>query len=251
MLSADPVRGVYPSRRPGYPAPEVLDWDPDSGLVRVGDLYAQLGFSVTDPYRTDLIVSLGWHDDGPAPTVLGTVEVLLEETGTYVRERTGELDIDPGTVDYREVREATIWPEDRPEAGGPAAAGVVAGVRLAGIVEAADRAEVRAEVLDLRNQLKEVVPALEHIGAGMLPYYPLASGLLTGKYRRGAAAPEGSRLAESRQRSRPRSRARTEAVAWAPVRGISTGDSLPPKYPTLLRPVGVDAGEPEPAGEQS
>ena len=35
------------------------------------------------------------------------------------------------------------------------------------------------------------------------------------------------------------------------VRGISTGDGLPPKYPTLLRPVGVDAGEPEPAGEQS
>ncbi|MFD9826543.1 DUF6578 domain-containing protein [Tsukamurella tyrosinosolvens] len=146
------VRGsltLHPSRRPGYPAPEVLDWDPDSGLVRVGDLYAQLGFSVTDPYRTDLIVSLGWHDDGPAPTVLGTVEVLLEETGTYVRERTGELDIDPGTVDYREVREATIWPEDRPEAGGPAAAGVVAGVRLAGIVDAADRAEVRAEGLRL------------------------------------------------------------------------------------------------------
>ncbi|MGC5027873.1 SGNH/GDSL hydrolase family protein [Tsukamurella sp. DT100] len=33
------------------------------------------------------------------------------------------------------------------------------------------------------------------------------------------------------------------------VRGISTGDGLPPKYPTLLRPVGVDAGEPEAAGE--
>ena len=31
----------------------------------------------------------------------------------------------------------------------------------------------------------------------------------------------------------------------------SVGDGLPPKYPTLLRPVGVDAGEPEPAGEQS
>jgi aryl-alcohol dehydrogenase-like predicted oxidoreductase len=28
----------------------------------------------------------------------------------------------------------------------------------------------------------------------MLPYFPLASGLLTGKYRRGEAAPEGTRL---------------------------------------------------------
>lgn len=128
------VRGsltLHPSRRPGYPAPEVLDWEPDSGLVLVGDIYAQLGFSVTDPYRTDLIVSLGWHDAGPAPTVTGTVEMLLEETGVYVRERSRELDIDPGTVEYREVREATVWPEDRPEVGGPAAAGVIAGVRLA------------------------------------------------------------------------------------------------------------------------
>lgn len=45
----------------------------------------------------------------------------------------------------------------------------------------------------------EVVPALEHLGAGLLPYYPLASGLLTGKYQRGADAPEGSRLAGSGQ----------------------------------------------------
>lgn len=128
------VRGsltLHPSRRPGYPAPEVLDWDPSTGLVVVGDLYAQLGFSVTDPYRTDLIVSLGWHDEGPAPVVAGTVEVLLEETGIYVRERTGELDIAPSSIAYRSVQEATMWPEDRPEPGGPAAAGVVAGVRLA------------------------------------------------------------------------------------------------------------------------
>ncbi len=143
-----PVRGsltLHPSRRPGYPAPEVLDWDPDSGLVRVGDLDAQLGFSVTDPYRTDLIVSLGWHDAGPAPTVSGTVELLLEETGIYVRERTGELDIDPASVRYHEVREATLWPEDRLEAGGPAAAGVVAGVRLAGVCEGEDRSRILAE----------------------------------------------------------------------------------------------------------
>jgi aryl-alcohol dehydrogenase-like predicted oxidoreductase len=41
----------------------------------------------------------------------------------------------------------------------------------------------------------ELVPALEHTGKGLLPYFPLASGLLTGKYRRGAEAPAGSRLA--------------------------------------------------------
>jgi aryl-alcohol dehydrogenase-like predicted oxidoreductase len=42
----------------------------------------------------------------------------------------------------------------------------------------------------------DVVPECEQLGVGVLPYFPLASGLLTGKYRRGEAAPEGTRLAE-------------------------------------------------------
>jgi len=41
----------------------------------------------------------------------------------------------------------------------------------------------------------ELVPALEQTGQSLLPYFPLASGLLTGKYRRGEAAPAGTRLA--------------------------------------------------------
>lgn len=44
---------------------------------------------------------------------------------------------------------------------------------------------------------EELVPALEHLGLGLLPFYPLASGLLTGKYRREEKPPAGSRL-ESR-----------------------------------------------------
>ena len=40
----------------------------------------------------------------------------------------------------------------------------------------------------------EVVPAALHYGLGVLPYYPLANGLLTGKVRRGLPPPEGSRL---------------------------------------------------------
>lgn len=48
----------------------------------------------------------------------------------------------------------------------------------------------------------DVVPACEHFGLGLLPFFPLASGLLTGKYRRGEAAAEGSRLAEPRYADR-------------------------------------------------
>lgn len=39
----------------------------------------------------------------------------------------------------------------------------------------------------------DVVPAAEHFGLGLLPYYPLERGLLTGKYHRGEDAPDGSR----------------------------------------------------------
>jgi aryl-alcohol dehydrogenase-like predicted oxidoreductase len=44
----------------------------------------------------------------------------------------------------------------------------------------------------------EVVPACTHYGIGLLPFFPLANGLLTGKYRRGEAAPEGTRLSGGR-----------------------------------------------------
>ena len=42
-----------------------------------------------------------------------------------------------------------------------------------------------------------IVPAAAAAGLGVVPYFPLASGLLTGKYRRGEEFPEGTRLASS------------------------------------------------------
>ncbi len=45
-----------------------------------------------------------------------------------------------------------------------------------------------------RSAEKELIPALEHTGQSLLPYFPLARGLLTGKYRRGESAPLGTRL---------------------------------------------------------
>ncbi|MET0182106.1 MAG: aldo/keto reductase [Caulobacterales bacterium] len=41
----------------------------------------------------------------------------------------------------------------------------------------------------------EILPACEKFGLGVLPFFPLASGLLTGKYKRNEAPPEGTRLA--------------------------------------------------------
>jgi aryl-alcohol dehydrogenase-like predicted oxidoreductase len=52
-----------------------------------------------------------------------------------------------------------------------------------------------------RDVEADLIPALEHYGIGLLPYFPLANGLLTGKYRRGQPAPEGSRIAASNRES--------------------------------------------------
>jgi aryl-alcohol dehydrogenase-like predicted oxidoreductase len=46
----------------------------------------------------------------------------------------------------------------------------------------------------VREAERDVIPACERLGLGFVPYFPLASGLLTGKYRRGEAGPEGARL---------------------------------------------------------
>ena len=45
-----------------------------------------------------------------------------------------------------------------------------------------------------RDAEKELLPCCQKYGLGILPYFPLASGFLTGKYRRGQPAPEGTRL---------------------------------------------------------
>jgi aryl-alcohol dehydrogenase-like predicted oxidoreductase len=46
----------------------------------------------------------------------------------------------------------------------------------------------------VRDHEKELLPALRHHGMGLLPYFPLACGMLTGKYRRNTQLPAGARL---------------------------------------------------------
>jgi aryl-alcohol dehydrogenase-like predicted oxidoreductase len=48
--------------------------------------------------------------------------------------------------------------------------------------------------LVVRDIEKDLLPAAQEYKLGLLPFFPLASGLLTGKYKRGAAAPEDTRF---------------------------------------------------------
>ncbi|BAL85438.1 putative aldo/keto reductase [Actinoplanes missouriensis 431] len=52
-----------------------------------------------------------------------------------------------------------------------------------------------------RDAEAEVVPACEQFGLGLLPFFPLDAGLLTGKYRRGAPAGAGTRMSTDRYAS--------------------------------------------------
>jgi aryl-alcohol dehydrogenase-like predicted oxidoreductase len=73
-----------------------------------------------------------------------------------------------------------------------------------------------------RSAETELVPALEHTGQSLLPYFPLASGLLTGKYHRGEPAPAGTRLARNQVRLDKANFDLIEAIeAYATERGLS------------------------------
>jgi aryl-alcohol dehydrogenase-like predicted oxidoreductase len=71
-------------------------------------------------------------------------------------------------------------------------------------VDALARARGWARPVSAQNQYsllrreaeEELLPTCERFGIGVLPYFPLASGLLTGKYRRGQPRPAGTRLAD-------------------------------------------------------
>src|SRR5690606_27174696 len=51
-----------------------------------------------------------------------------------------------------------------------------------------------------RNPEVEILPACSHYGLGVVPYSPIARGVLTGKYQPGQAPQEGSRRARNDKR---------------------------------------------------
>jgi len=73
-----------------------------------------------------------------------------------------------------------------------------------------------------REAERELLPTCERLGIGVLPYFPLASGLLTGKYRRGHPRPEGTRLATREEVFTDETFDRLEALeVFAEQRGVS------------------------------
>ena len=72
---------------------------------------------------------------------------------------------------------------------------------------------------------RDGLPACRELGIGFVPFFPLASGLLTGKYRAGEDAPAGTRLAGRGQVATDAQFALLEALrAYAEERGIAMSD---------------------------
>jgi aryl-alcohol dehydrogenase-like predicted oxidoreductase len=71
----------------------------------------------------------------------------------------------------------------------------------------------------------ELVPAARYFGLGVLPYSPLANGLLTGKVRRGQPIPAGTRLADRPDYVTDEKLDRVEAlIGWADQHGVTVLD---------------------------
>jgi aryl-alcohol dehydrogenase-like predicted oxidoreductase len=73
-----------------------------------------------------------------------------------------------------------------------------------------------------RGAESQVVPAAGHFGLGVLPFFPLANGLLTGKVRQGQPVPQGTRLASREGYVTAEKLAKVEAlIAWGQARGVT------------------------------
>src|SRR5580693_1975325 len=76
-----------------------------------------------------------------------------------------------------------------------------------------------------RQAEAEVVPAARHFSLGVLPYFPLANGLLTGKVRQGQEIPQGTRLAGRQGYVTQEKLAKVEAlISWAQAHGVTILD---------------------------
>jgi aryl-alcohol dehydrogenase-like predicted oxidoreductase len=153
--------------------------------------------------RVVLATKVGWggeHGDGSADAVRKAID------GSLARLRTDHVDLyylhrpDPGTP----IAETLGALDELVRAGKVRAIGCsnFSAEQLAEADRVArEQGTARFTVLQNHYSLlqrgddEDVLPLCRELGISYIPYFPLASGLLTGKYRRGEPAPEGTRLA--------------------------------------------------------
>ncbi len=96
-----------------------------------------------------------------------------------------------------------------------------------------------------RSAEDELLPACERLGLGFIPFFPLASGLLTGKVSRGRAPAEGTRLHGSAIDDADLDRVE-QLTAWAEAHGVSLLDVAVGGLAAVSPVVSVIAGATKP-----
>ncbi len=212
---------------------EVIDAALESGVTHI-DTAATYGGGDSERFigarlagrreRAVVATKFGWGEErGGAPERIGgALEGSLERLGmeyvdilyyhrpdgvTPIAETVGAMSalVDEGKV--RRLGVSNVTPEQLREAVATAPIAVV---------------QNNYSLLN-RAAESDVLPVAVELGVGFVPYFPLASGLLTGKYRRGQPAPPGSRL--EGQSSGDESFDRIEALeAFAAERGRTLHD---------------------------
>ena len=152
--------------------------------------------------RTDHVDLYQLHRPDPAVPVADTLGAL------------GEL-VDAGMARAVGCSHFTVAELEEAEA-----AGAAAGVRFVSVQN--------EYAMTHREPEEGVLVTCERLGLGFLPYFPLASGLLTGKYRRGEAPPEGTRITGTPRQATLLSDANLDLVerlvAWSADQGMELID---------------------------
>ena len=176
--------------------------------------------------RVVLATKFGWDSGGAPENVLSSVDASLR------RLRTDRIDL----YQYHRpdgktpVAETVGAMSELVDAGKVRALGV-SNFSAAQLREAHDA--VGDRLVSIQNEYSllvreieaEVMPECERLGIGILPFFPLASGKLTGKYRRGEPAPEGTRLQGQERVADDATYERIERLArYAEERGVAPVD---------------------------
>ena len=136
---------------------------PDEGMARGSREYMRHALAASlERLRTDYVDVYYYHqpDETPVAETIGAMRELVEE----------------GRVRAIGVSNFSVEQLDEAVAAGPVAA-----------------LQNHYNLLE-REAEADVLPRCAELGVGFVPYFPLASGLLTGKYRRGEPPPQGTRL---------------------------------------------------------
>jgi aryl-alcohol dehydrogenase-like predicted oxidoreductase len=193
----------------------VVDAALDAGvtLLDTADIYGNRGRSeqflgeVLQGRRARVVLATKFGGDmGDGSTARGSRDYIHKAVDESLRRlRTDYIDL----YQYHTPDHVTPYEETFAALGEAVQQGKVrhvghSNLEAADIEEIDERVRGEARPVSAQNQYSllrreaedDLLPTCKRLGIGVLPYFPLASGMLTGKYKRGEPAPEGTRLAE-------------------------------------------------------